>query len=305
MAIPLIVNARAGGSSSVVDQLPEMFRAAGLEAELLRAGDGAEIPDLVRSALRGRPQCIVAGGGDGTINTVAGALAGSDIPLGVLPLGTLNHFARDLGIPADIEAAVHVIAAGKTIKVDVGEVNGHLFLNNSSLGLYPRMVHDRDRQQQRLGRNKWTALLRSALTLLHRYPLLDVRVRVDGVDLVRRTPLVFVGNNAYAMEGLHIGTRERIDGGTLSLYIPRCPGRLALFGIAFRALFGRLRPASDFDSMLAPEIVIETRRAAVRVATDGEVTGIATPLRYGIRPGALRVIVPREADGERETDAIG
>lgn len=299
-AIPLVVNARAGPGSapSVVDRLPEMFRAAGLEAEVLRVGDGADIPEMVRNALRGRPQCIVAGGGDGTINAVAGALAGSPVALGVLPLGTLNHFARDLGIPTEVEGAVRVIAAGRTVPIDVGDVNGHLFLNNSSLGLYPRMVHDRDRQQQRLGRNKWAALLRSSLALLHRYPLLDVRVRVDDRDLVRRTPLVFVGNNAYAMEGLHIGTRERIDGGMLSLYIPHCPGRLALFGIAFRALFGRLR-VSDFDSMTAPDIVIETRRAAVRVATDGEVTGMATPLRYRIRPGALRVIVPREAEGER------
>ena len=293
-AIPVVLNARAGTREweEAADELPAHFRAAGLDAQLLTAGAGESIPELTRRALRGQPRMVVAGGGDGTINSVASVLVGTDTALGVLPMGTLNHFAKDLRIPDDLEGAVRNLATGDVARIDVGEVNGHVFLNNSSLGLYPSLVHHREQQQERLGRGKWTALFRAALLVLRRYPLLSVRVRVDGTDLIRRTPLVFVGNNVYEMEGLNIGMRERLDDGTLSLYIPRRAGRLGLMRIAIRALFGHLRAVADFDSLRAMEIRIETRHKHVRVATDGEVTSMATPLYYRIRPGALRVIVP-------------
>jgi diacylglycerol kinase family enzyme len=293
-AIPVILNARAGTGVTVAStgKLPALFRTAGLDGQWLVAGDAPGIVNLTRRALRDQPRMIVAGGGDGTISAVASVLVGTEVALGILPMGTLNHFARDLRIPDDLEGAVRVLATGVAAAIDVGEVNGRIFLNNSSLGLYPTLVHHRQQQQERLGRGKWTAFFRSALLVLRRYPLLSVSVRLDGIDLIRRTPLVFVGNNVYQMEGLNIGMRERLDGGTLSLYIPRRAGRLGLIRIAIRALFGRLRAVDDFDSLRATELLIETRRKRVRVATDGEVTRMATPLHYKVRPGALRVIVP-------------
>ena len=235
---------------------------------------------------------VVAGGGDGTINAVASALIDTDIALGVLPLGTLNHFARDLAIPADLEGAVRTLVDGHDVAIDAGEINGRIFLNNSGIGLYPSMVHHREQQQMRLGRGKWTAVFWSSLLMLRRYPLLRVKVEVDGSVLVCKTPLVFVGNNDYQMNGLNIGVRERIDAGTLSLYIPRLEGRWGLVRIAIRALFRRLRRADDFVVRRAREFTIDTTKNRVRVATDGEVNITATPLRYRIRPGALKVRVP-------------
>ena len=149
-----------------------------------------------------RPGVIVAGGGDGTVSTVAAALVDTDICLGVLPLGTLNHFAKDLGLPLDLEAAVRCIATGVTSRVDVGEVNGRVFVNNSSLGLYPDIVRDREQQQKRFGRGKWHALLRASIAALRRYPFLQVSLAVEGRERAYRTPFVFIGNNAYRMEGL-------------------------------------------------------------------------------------------------------
>lgn len=294
-AIPVILNARAGASESeeAADNLRALFCAAGLEAQLLVAGQAENIVELTRRALRDRPRMIVAGGGDGTISAVASVLVGAEVALGVLPMGTFNHFARDLRLPNDLAGAVLILAAGNVARIDVGEVNGRVFLNNSSLGIYPSMVHHREQQQERLGQGKWAALFRAALLVLRRYPLLSVNVRVDDTDLIRRTPLVFVGNNVYEMEGLNIGMRERLDAGTLSLYIPRRAGRMGLMRIAIRALFGRLRAVNDFDSLRAAEFRIETRRRHVRVAMDGEVMGMATPLHYRIRSGALRVIVPK------------
>lgn len=295
--IPVILNARAGASEAggAGQNLAELFGAAGLEARLLAAGPNENIVDVTRRALRERPPMIVAGGGDGTISSVASVLAGTDVALGVLPMGTLNHFARDLGIPAAIDDAVRNLATGHATQIDVGEVNGRIFINNSSLGLYPQLVHHREQQQQRLGRSKWHAFFRAALLVLRRYPLMSVKVRVEGANLQRRTPLVFIGNNSYQMEGLTIGKRESIDAGILSLYMPRRAGRMGLIRIALRALFGRLRAVNDFDSFRATEFWIETRNKRVRVAADGEVVAMDAPLNYRIRALALRVIVPKPA----------
>ena len=263
-----------------------------VDAEIHRARDGTALAALFASALAGRPRLVVAGGGDGTMNTAAAALAGGDVALGVLPLGTLNHFAKDLHIPLALEAAVDNILGGQTRSVDVGVVNDRVFVNNSSLGLYPEIVIDRDRQQRRLGRGKWQAFARATLATLRRYPFLDVRLEVDGTGHRRRTPFVFVGNNKYSIDGLSVGERERLDAGCLSLYVAQQPGRLSLLGFALRALVGRLRQAQDFDALLTSDLVVETHRRHLPVAVDGEVMLLETPLAYRVRPGSLRVIVP-------------
>jgi diacylglycerol kinase family enzyme len=169
---------------------------------------------------------------------------------------------------------------------------GHIFLNNSSFGLYSKLVEERRKQQQRLGRGKWSAFAWSTLAVLHRYPVVHVRLIVKGRALERRTPLVFVGNNVYEMEGFRIGKRARLDSGELSLYVPRRTGRLGLFLLALRAVLGRLHRAYDFDAFTTDELHIDTRRKSVRVAVDGEVIRLLPPLHYRIRPGALRVLAP-------------
>lgn len=235
---------------------------------------------------------VVAGGGDGTVNAVASVLVDSGKPFGVLPLGTLNHFAKDLGIPLVLDDAIRNIAQGKARRVDVGEVNERIFLNNSSLGLYPDIVRDRERQQRRLGRGKWPAACWATLAAVRRYPFLHVRLKLEQAEHARLTPFVFIGNNEYTMQGFCIGERARLDRGTLSLYVAQRPGRLGLVRLAWRALLGKLAQERDFDVVLAASMEIETHHKRLRVATDGEVTVMLTPLRYRIRPGALTVIAP-------------
>nr|MBA2339150.1 hypothetical protein [Pyrinomonadaceae bacterium] len=230
----------------------------------------------------------------GTLNAVAAQLIGKDKLFGVLPLGTLNHFAKDLKIPLDIEEAAHTITNGRVLEIDVGTVNGKVFLNNSSLGLYPRIVRERERQQERLGRGKWWAFVWATLRTLRRYPFFDVRLSADGEEFIRRTPFVFIGNNEYEMNGFNLGGRACLNNGQLSLYVAHRTGRLGLLALALRALFGRLNEAKDFDQMCAKEIWIETRRKRLSVATDGEVNVFETPLHYQILPGALRTLVPQE-----------
>jgi diacylglycerol kinase family enzyme len=182
----------------------------------------------------------------------------------------------------------------------VGEVNGRVFLNNSSLGLYPTIVRQREKQQERLGRGKWPAFVWATLTVLKRYPFLNVRLSTDDQRLIRHTPFVFIGNNEYQMESFNVGARSCIDKGELSLYVAHRTGRLGLLRLAWRALFGGLRDEQDFDALCTKEIFIETRRPKrLRVATDGEVTVMTTPLHYRVRPGALRVLVPKAVTSDK------
>ena len=294
LVIPVILNALSGNGESAAqpESLERSFRKAGLAARIIVLRPGEDLREVARRALGDRPPVMVAGGGDGTLNGVAEVLCGSETALGVLPTGTLNHFARDLRIPAAIDEAVRIIAAGRRSRIDVGDVNGRCFLNNSSLGLYPNAVRERTRQQRRFGRSKRAAMVWATLAALRRSRLLDLRLQLEDGERSYRAPFVFVGNNQYHMEGFDIGTRERLDAGYLSVYTTqRCTaGGLAM--LFLHALFGRLRQADDFTALRARTVQVDTPRSRLLVATDGEVSVMETPLRFTIRPRCLQVIAP-------------
>ncbi|MBC8022711.1 MAG: hypothetical protein H7Y14_06310, partial [Burkholderiales bacterium] len=253
---------------------------------------GEDISLLARRAVHEGHPVVVAAGGDGTVNAVACQVAGSRSALGVMPMGTFNHFARDAGIPLDIDDAARAIVANHRQRVDVGAVNGRIFVNNSSIGLYPTMVKRRENRRRRTGSGKWAALFWASLTVLRKHPMFDLRLEVDGTPMHHRTPLVFIGNNEYAIEGSDVGRRYGLRDGKLSIYITRRHGRLGLLALGLRSLFGSLRAALDLEAFTAATVTIATRRRYLAVATDGEVSVMATPLEYENRPGALEVVVP-------------
>lgn len=289
----ILINTAARGSfdETLRRRLTEIFADAGATVDIAIASTADEVRKLGEAAAAENWDLVVAGGGDGTVNLVAATVIGTRKHFGVLPLGTLNHFAKDLKIPLDFEEAAHNLLSGTPLEVDVAEVNGRIFLNNSSLGLYPTIVREREKNEQ-LGSGKWPAFAWAAITALRRYPFVDVRVTVEGKLLARRTPFVFVGNNDYLMERFDIGTRERLDRGELSLYITNRTSRTGLLRLAVRALFGRVRDDKDFLAMRASEVTIDTTSGRARVALDGEVDVLATPLKYRVRPRTLSVIVP-------------
>ena len=295
--IEVIINATSGSDNKddLRDRLSEIFSKAGITARISLAHTGPTIVRLAQQAARSDADTIVAAGGDGTVNSVARVALQANKILGVLPFGTMNHFAKDLHIPLDLEGAVNTIIAGHTVNIDIGEVNGNTFLNNSSLGLYPSIVREREKQQ-RLGWGKWPAYVWAAISILRRYPFLDIRLSVDGKELTSRTPFVFIGNNEYQMESLNIGGRTCLDAGELSLYMTTDTSRLGLIRLALRAMFGGLRQEKDFLALCTKEIWINTKRKRVRVALDGEVTVIEPPLHYLVRPGALRVLAPENVE---------
>jgi diacylglycerol kinase family enzyme len=296
----VILNRAAGGPSDNTEEndrkLRELFYAAGIDAQIEHPDERRDLSTLVRQAAESSDEIVVAGGGDGTISAVAGALAGTGKTLGVLPLGTLNHFAKDLRLPRDLPAAIAVIAAGHTADVDVAEVNSRVFINNSSLGIYPQIVAHREAQQERLGRGKWHAFVWAMLRALRRFPFLNLRIIVNGQQLARTTAFLFVGNNEYEISGFNLGGRTCINRGRLGLYLAHRTGRFGLFRLGFNALLGRITQADDFDSFCVEEATIESRRPRLLVATDGEVGWMDTPLHYRARPAALRVLVPEATE---------
>ncbi|HYG29628.1 MAG TPA: diacylglycerol kinase family protein [Allosphingosinicella sp.] len=297
MRVRAIVNRGGGtllrnGEEDPQSRLEEAFAGAGVAAEV-RCVEGACLVAEFQAA-RDDPavDAVVAGGGDGTISCAAGQLADSGKPLGVLPLGTLNHLARDAGIPADLEGAVATIAAGHIRAIDLGEVNGRIFVNNSAIGLYPHMVRQREDLQERLGRSKRLAMLIASLRALRRFSRHRLTIDLGGLCAPIETPLLFVGNNVYETNLLTLGRRKALDQGELCLYAPLVRGRLHFLSLGLRTLLGLSRQR-DFASLVGiPEATVHSRRPALTVALDGEAEVMETPLRYRIRPGALRLIAP-------------
>lgn len=296
--IEVIVNAAGGsfadGETEAV--LREAFAANDLEIDLHLARDGGQIDEFAKEAASSDAQVVVAGGGDGTINAVAAEVVDSSKTFGVLPLGTLNHFSKDLGIPQDLAGAVATVKNGHKICVDLGEVNGRIFLNNSSIGLYPSIVRQREQQQHRLGRGKWYAAFVAALKVFRRDPFFRVEFEIDGKHFLRKTPFVFIGNNEYAMDLYHIGARPNLTDGKLSVYFLRRGGRWGVIVMLLRTFFGCLRQWNDFETILTTEIAINVRKKSVMTALDGEVVMMETPLNYRIRPKSLSVLVPSTED---------
>ena len=301
-SIEVIIN--AGGGSFVENEteqlLIDQFAANGLRANIRLARSGDQISEFANAAVGGDATVIIAGGGDGTISSVAGIVSTSGKTFGVLPLGTFNNFSKDLNIPQDIAGAVRVIAEGHTAVIDLAEVNGRIFINNSSIGLYPRIVRKREQQQQRLGRSKWSAAIWAALRMFRVSPFLKVEILVNGRLFLRKTPFVFVGNNEYEMDLFNIGRRRALDKGKLSVYFIHRGGRLGAFVLLFRTITGTIKQWRDFEQVLTESVMIQTRRKRLDVAFDGEVSLVDTPLRYRILPQALRLIVPA---AKTKTDA--
>jgi diacylglycerol kinase family enzyme len=282
----------AGEAATVQREIREELAAAGVVAEV-RCVAGADLQAEARTAAASGVDVVIAGGGDGTISSVAGALAGGKTPLGVLPMGTLNHFAKDLGIPLELAGAAKIIGDGHVSLVDVARANGQAFINNSSLGVYARALRERDATRGQWGVGKWQAMALAALKTFWRAPMVHLRLQVNGHAMALKTPLVFVGNNRYLLDLLHVGVRERLDDGLLSLYVANTSSRWGMLKILVRGLLGRLRQSRDFQTMLTSEATVETRKKRLHVAIDGELREMESPLKYEIWPQALRVFAPR------------
>jgi diacylglycerol kinase family enzyme len=300
LRVAALLNASAGtierqGAETLRDVLASAFEKHGIVA-VLEFLPGSELRSAAKRArqqvIDGKLDAVVVGGGDGSVRTVASVLAGSDIRLGIVPLGTLNHFARDLGISFIVERAVATIAARVERAVDVGEINDVLFVNNSSIGLYPYLVLERERRRRRKRLSKWIAMMLAMPRVLRNLPIFRLTIVIEGTVEPCRSPCVFVGNNEYRITAPGLGTRERLDRGELCVYVAKTQGRLSMFWLACRCILGLVRQQRDLRIFRGATADISSRRKRLLVAFDGEVATMRSPLHYKIRPRALRVFAP-------------
>jgi len=303
MRLLVLLNAQAGtfAASQVhaseiepTEHIRRTFAERGVEAVVRRVETG-RLADEARAAAADDFDGVVAGGGDGTLNAIASALAGSSNAFAVLPLGTHNHFAKDLHLPMELDAAIEAIARGAVRDLDVAEVNGRLFLNFSGIGFHPRLIERREAVRRRSGLHKFLAMAVAFFQVLRHVPLLRVQVTGGRWEARRLTPSVIVCNNAHQMKVFGVEEVSHPDRGMLNVYVARARGAAGLVRLVLAALFRRLGSLRDFEVIVLPEVRVDVprrRRRRIRVSIDGELTDLDLPLNYRIRRGGLKVIVP-------------
>lgn len=288
----IFINPSSGARFGAAErsQLVSASRQAGLE--VIDFGRKVDVGALVRERIPRGQTLFIAAGGDGTIHTLVQPIINTEAVLGVVPIGTYNHFARDLGIPLDWRAALDVALSGAERQIDAGRVNDRFFVNNIAIGLYPEMVVHRERH----GRNnpRWRARLDAAVATLWKYPHVALTVEADYLQEILRTHVFMVSNNSYDLSGIGIeASRATLEEGRLGVYwLPHIP-RIALMRFLASYLAGRVTQAPGFRSFRTARVKVQSPRRHLHLGIDGEVFTMAPPLVITSVPSALLVRSPR------------
>lgn len=298
----IVMNAGSGRQEAAAarEAVSAVLQAAGRDHDFWVPPSPAGLADMADKALAEAKRCggaVVAAGGDGTINTVAGVLLGSGCPLGLLPQGTFNYFGRAHGVPQEPADAARSLLRARVEPVQVGQVNGQIFLVNASLGLYPQLLEDRESYTAQFGRSRLVAFAGAIMTLLRWRGQIPLRLQTRaGIETVRTTTL-FVGNNYVQLERLGLPEAEAVKAGLLAVMAVRPLGPRAMLGLLLRGLLGRLGDASNVDSFAVQRLWAEPRGIRrIKVAVDGEVMWMRSPLLFEVAPQPLLLMVPHAAD---------
>lgn len=296
-AVTLIVNPNAGGlldRNISPDDIAARIMDAGLDVDLL-TGRGEELADRVKQARAMPAEIVAVAGGDGTINSAAQLLADSDKTLAIIPSGTLNHLARDLGIPLDLDRAVAVLRDGEPFAIDVGDVNGRVFLCSSMIGFTSRLAGQREHWRGRLNPWTWIRVLVRLSGTLYRDRRVEVRIGEPPVAAFHARHLT-VAVSGYEEAPGRVFTRGRLDTGQFGVYAVRSPKLSGMLRLYLAALVGRWRRDPEITAIEARTLSVTNARPRLRVLNDGEIMLLDTPLRYRIRSGSLKVLRPRPED---------
>jgi diacylglycerol kinase family enzyme len=283
----VVYNAKSGASAVSAAQLRQAFRSYDVVLELIAITDGV---DSICEKIRAKNiQLVIAAGGDGTVNAVANIVVKLQLPMGVIPAGTLNHFAKDAGIPLDIDEAAKAIVHGSPEKIDYCTVNDHVFINNSSIGTYPTTVLKRDELQPKLG--KWFAATVVTVQALYHVKSTHLQFELNGKSHVFKTPLAFIGNNSYQPEKVGFANRERLTGGDLFLYVVKANRFTALLRLTVSGFLGKKNLRHGFSEMTKDSLRINSSKAKLNVAVDGEVLSLRPPLQYTMHAKSLELYI--------------
>ena len=295
-----------GDASAARAVIEQACGEAGRELHLMVVPDPRRLADLARQAVqRAQPVggVVVAAGGDGTINAVAQATLGSGCAFGVLPQGTFNYFSRNHGIPADTAQAMQVLLQHDALLVQVGLVNQQVFLVNASLGLYPKLLEDREAWKRQFGRSRLVAMGAGLMTLLSGHRSLRLEIDVHGETSEVRTPTLFVGNNALQLQQLGFQEAQAVDAGELAAVRLRPVGSGAMLWLLLRGALGRLGEADEVVNFSFKRLTVRQARPfaarRIKVATDGEISWLSLPLVFSVSPEPLLLIRPPAKAVER------
>jgi len=287
--------------------------AAGRAGELLFAQPN-ELPQVAREAAAkaiATRSAVVAVGGDGTINAVAQAAHAAGCAMGVLPQGTFNYFARTHGIPDDPAEAMQALLSAQPVPVQVGLINERVFLVNASVGLYPDLLQDREVYKARFGRSRLVAFGAACVTLLRQHRQLRLQIEQGGVVREVRTPTLFVGNNRLQLEqvGLQVGADagRALDAGSIAAVMLRPIGTAAMFSLLLHGALGRLGEAEDVEAFAFHRMLVSPSlkpgRHKVKVAFDGEVSWLPSPLEFKVAEQPLFLLKPAAVDAPMQASS--
>lgn len=300
--VSVIMN-QSAGHHAVVDlplsqQLQQWFAQYGCEVVCHVAEQPSELAQLTQRATRAHRQragVIVAAGGDGTINTVAQYLLHQDIPMAIVPLGTFNYVARALNIPLDLAEAVRVAVQGVAQSVHVGTVNQQVYLNNAAIGLYPKLIQQRESDKSRFGRYKAVAMLSGFAMLLREHQKLRLKMTIDGQAKPIETPMVFFGNNQLQLADMKLTLAECAAQGRLAGVAITPVNRWQMLKLMARMSLGTFERAPEVHCFCADHIQIASKHRQLDLAIDGEIVRVKTPLNFKVANHALKIMVPNAA----------
>ena len=299
--LSLIYNKKSGfhaaNKDEVYEQLVADLSTAGFEIQSFELSECINFDQMMQDILLRHRQAenvgvVVAAGGDGTLNAVASKLMGTDIPMGILPLGTFNYVARVLNIPLDLLDAAKAIGEGQPRSVHVAQLNQHIYLNNASLGLYPLFIQKREQFNKHFGRFPLHAYTSALDVLIRDRKELKLEVEVDGQRYPVKTPLIFFGNNQLQLAEMKLRIAEAAEAGKVAGVVVAKSDKRTLFKTLWQLIKGNLDQASDVYSFAADEVIVHSKRNKLTVAVDGEIVTMTPPLKITVRKHALNVMVP-------------
>lgn len=300
----IVLNASSGHQQTSVtrETIEGVLKTAGRAFHMIVVDDPAQLGDIARKTVVQAQSCqgiVVAAGGDGTINEVAQATLGSGCAFGVLAQGTFNYFSRTHGLPDDTAEGTRLLLTARPQPVQVGLVNDRVFLVNASLGLYPRLLEDREEKKRQYGRSRMVAFGAGLITLLQDFR--PLRLRLDSSDQNREvsTPTLFVGNNKLQLEQLGIEHAEVLETGELAAITVTPVKKHTMLWLLLCGALGRLGSAAEVMSMAFTELKVTPKRlhrsGQIKVATDGEIVWLKSPLVFRVSPDPLYLLKPEPA----------
>lgn len=299
----IVLNATSGhgDTDETCKTIERVLDDAGRAHEILRVENAGQLAAICRRAVACAQNCdgiVVAAGGDGTLNAVAQATIGSGCLFGVIPQGTFNYFGRTHGISSDTAEGTRSLLTARVHPVQVGLVNDRIFLVNASLGLYPRLLEDREEQKQRHGRNRLVAAWSALLTISRSYRPMVLKLEQDGQIRELRALSLFVGNNRLQLEQVGLTEADAVEDGQLAAILVRPAPRLALLWLAVKGSMGKLAEVRGVDHVAMSNLTVSPAARRVRrmkIATDGEVGWMNAPIRFSVAPEPLLLLKPVDA----------